>query len=59
MGTRGKSRPVALRTAAAIAGVTEIHGGSPIPYAPKGACGSGSSIMIATTSGASSAVGNK
>ena len=30
--------------AATIAGVTEMHGGSPTPLAPSGACGSGSSI---------------
>ena len=30
--------------AATMAGVTEMHGGSPTPLAPSGACGSGSSI---------------
>ena len=34
----------ASRIAATIAGVTEMHGGSPTPLAPSGACGSGSSI---------------
>ena len=58
-GTRRIGRPVAWRIAAAIAGVTEMHGGSPTPLAPSGACGSGSSISVATTSGVSSAVGQQ
>ncbi|NDH36465.1 MAG: DEAD/DEAH box helicase [Acidimicrobiia bacterium] len=58
-GVRGSSRPVAARIAATIAGVTEMQGGSPMPLAPRGACGSGSSIIVATTSGASRAVGRR
>ena len=34
-----------------MAGVDEMHGGSPTPLAPSGACGSGSSISVATTVG--------
>ena len=48
------SRPAwrsASRIAATIAGVDEMHGGSPTPLAPSGACGSGSSISVATTVG--------
>jgi hypothetical protein len=33
-GTRLSSRPVAARIAATIAGVLEIVGGSPTPFAP-------------------------
>ena len=58
-GQRSIDFPTALRIAATIAGVTEIHGGSPTPLAPIGACGSGSSIIDAITVGASSAVGSK
>ncbi len=58
IGTRGSSRPVAARMAAASAGVDERVGGSPTPLAPKGAPGSGSSTSAAMrTSGASRAVG--
>src|SRR6056297_1624938 len=49
----------ASRMAATIAGVEEMHGGSPTPLAPSGACGSGSSISVATTSGMSRKVGNR
>ena len=42
-GTRLMARPVAARMALAMAGVTEMHGGSPTPFAPSGAIGSGSS----------------
>src|SRR5207245_8494255 len=40
-GTRLSSRPVAARMAATIAGVLEIVGGSPAPFAPYGASGGG------------------
>ena len=56
-GTRVHGAPVAARMAATIAGVDEIVGGSPTPFAPNGAPGSGSSISAASTVGASSAVG--
>ena len=36
-GTRFSSRPVAARIAATIAGMLEIVGGSPTPFAPYGA----------------------
>ena len=36
-----------------------MHGGSPTPLAPSGACGSGSSISVATTGGMSSIVGKQ
>ena len=42
-GTRVSAAPVAARTAATTAGVEEMVGGSPMPLAPKGAPGSGSS----------------
>jgi hypothetical protein len=45
------------RIAETTAGVEEIVGGSPTPFAPNGAPGSGCSISVATTSGMSSAVG--
>ena len=45
------ARRRASRIAATIAGVTEMHGGSPTPLAPSGACGSGSSTRVATTVG--------
>ena len=37
--------------AATIAGVDEMHGGSPTPLAPSGACGSGSSISVGDDGG--------
>jgi len=40
-GTRVRSRPVASRRAATIAAVETTVGGSPTPFAPSGACGSG------------------
>ena len=40
-GTRGSGRPVAARMAAATAAVDEIVRGSPMPFAPNGAPGSG------------------
>ena len=40
-GTRFSSRPVAARIAATMAGVLEIVGGSPTPFAPYGASGCG------------------
>ena len=43
-GTRTHGAPVAARIAATTAGVDEIVGGSPTPFAPNGAPGSGSSI---------------
>src|SRR5581483_4561014 len=49
--------PVALKTAAAIAGAAPSIGSSPRPFAPKGPCGYGFSTMIVSISGASSAVG--
>src|SRR5258708_14825555 len=58
-GTRLSSRPVAARIAATIAGVLEIVGGSPTPFAPYGASGCGCSITSATTGGMSSAVGSR
>jgi len=45
--------------ALAIAGVTEMQGGSPTPLAPSGDFGSNSSMNTASTSGASRKVGNK
>ncbi len=42
-GTRTSARPVASRTALTTAGVDEIVGGSPTPFAPYGASGSPSS----------------
>ena len=45
--------------AATIAGVTEMHGGSPAPLAPSGASGSGSSTNVASTSGMSRNVGSR
>ena len=50
---------MASRIAATTAGVAEMHGGSPTPFAPSGACGSGSSTSETSTSGASSAVGSR
>ena len=43
-GTRSSARPVAARIAATIAGVLEIVGGSPTPFAPYGASGCGNSM---------------
>jgi len=43
--------------AAATAAVDEIVGGSPTPLAPNGASGSGCSMQVASTSGASATVG--
>src|SRR5918995_2921399 len=40
-GTRGRSPPVASLKAATIAGVEDIVGGSPAPFRPEGASGSG------------------
>ena len=49
-GSRGLPTPStwrsASRIAATIAGVDEMHGGSPTPFAPSGACGSGISISV-------------
>ena len=42
-GTRSSAAPVAARMAATTAGVDEIIGGSPTPFAPNGASGSGCS----------------
>src|ERR1700730_14226644 len=56
-GTRTQAAPLAARMAATTAGVEEMVGGSPIPLAPKGASGSGSSTKDMTTLGTSSAVG--
>ncbi len=47
-GTRDRSRPIASRIAATIAGVDEMVGGSPTPLAPSGAIGSGCSTSAAT-----------
>ena len=44
---------------ATIAGVDDTVGGSPTPFAPSGACGSGSSTRDMTTSGMSSIVGSR
>ena len=57
-GTLGSSKSVASLIAATTAAVEEIAGGSPMPFAPKGAHGSGCSIIAAiSTGGISSAVG--
>jgi amidase len=56
-GTRVTSTPVAARMAATTAGVDEMVGGSPTPLAPNGAPGSGISMQVASTSGASAIVG--
>src|SRR5206468_2065927 len=45
-GTRVSATPEAARMAATTAGVDETVGGSPTPFAPKGAPGSGSSITV-------------
>ncbi len=60
IGTLCRSKPVAFLTAEATAAVDEIAGGSPTPFAPKGALGSGCSIRAAiSTGGMSREVGNK
>ena len=56
-GTRASGAPVAARTAATIAGVDEIVGGSPTPLAPYGASGSPSSSTCMRTGGMSRIVG--
>ena len=43
-GIRDSGLPVAARMAATTAGVEEMAGGSPTPFAPNGASGSGSSM---------------
>ena len=58
-GTRLIGLPIASRMAATIAGVLEIVGGSPTPFAPSGAKGSGSSMSVAMTVGMSRKVGSK
>src|SRR5687767_8086786 len=58
-GTRLSVRPVAARMAATIAGVLEIVGGSPTPFAPYGASGCGCSTMSHTTGGMSRIVGSR
>ena len=45
--------------AATIAGVLEMVGGSPTPFAPYGASGCGCSISAVTTGGISSVVGSR
>ena len=56
-GTRVSSRPVASRSAEATAAVAATDGGSPMPFTPYGASGSGTSISTVSTCGMSSAVG--
>ncbi len=56
-GTRARSRPVAARMAATIAGPEEIVGGSPTPRSPYGACGSGYSSTSIRIGGTSRMVG--
>src|SRR6266851_10339156 len=56
-GTRLSSLPVAALMAATIAGVLDIVGGSPTPFAPYGASGCGCSMSTVTTGGMSSVVG--
>lgn len=56
-GTRVSSRPVAARSAETIAAVDTTVGGSPTPFTPYGASGSGSSISTDSTGGMSSVVG--
>ncbi len=50
-GPRFSSRPVAARMAATMAGVLEIAGGSPTPFAPYGASGCECSMTSHTTGG--------
>ena len=52
-GTRVSSRPVASRSAETTAAVETTVGGSPTPFSPYGASGSGSSISTAATGGMS------
>ena len=56
---RVRSRPMASRMAATIAGVELIVGGSPIPLAPNGPQWSGSSTNVALIEGASRKVGSR
>jgi hypothetical protein len=58
-GTRSICLPIASRIAATMAGVLEMVGGSPTPFAPSGAIGSGSSISVTITSGMSRNVGSR
>jgi hypothetical protein len=57
IGTRSSGNPVASRTAATIAGVAEIVGGSPTPRSPYGAAGSASSSTSTRIGGMSRIVG--
>ena len=57
IGTRRRSRPVAARIAATIAGAEEIVGGSPTPRRPYGACGSAYSSTSIGIGGMSRMVG--
>ena len=56
-GRVSRSRPVASRSAATIAAVETTVGGSPTPFRPYGASGSGSSTSSETTGGMSRNVG--
>ena len=59
MGMRRSSRPVASRSAAAIAGGVEMLGGSPTPFKPYGACGSACSSTSMRIGGMSRIVGSR